>query len=199
MPSLNPQQLPRVKLVALLQRADSGSEAMLCLASDGRQYWVKAPDSPQGPRALVAEVIAYGVGRLIGAPVPGNVLVEIPESLSWRYASGRFMRPGVGHGSLNVPDVVVSNEWETYSMRDDNRRRQAFILAIWDLCMGVDPQWLHQVSDDYSIWSFDHGFWLAGEADWDLASLKRIGTAPWRHELDLVWPRPAPWPRSPGK
>ncbi len=52
--------------------------------------------------------------------------------------------------------------------------------------MGVDPQWLHQTTEDYSIWSFDHGLWLAGETDWDLSGLRRIGTGAWPHDIDAA-------------
>ncbi|MFT4165010.1 MAG: hypothetical protein QM650_07180 [Microlunatus sp.] len=175
---------PRLALIAPFQRGTSGSAAFLGLASDGQQYWVKPPDNPQGSRTLVAEAIAYGIGRLIGAPVPTNALIEIPATFSWEYVAGRRLRGGIGHGSLNVEDVVVADEWDIYSRLDDNRRRQAYILALWDLCMGGDPQWLHRTTDDYSIWSFDHGFWLAGESAWTIDSLKRIGTTPWQFDLD---------------
>ncbi len=176
---------PRVALVAPLRRGSSGSAAFLGLASDGQQYWVKPPGNPQGARTLVAEAIAYGIGRLIGAPVPADALIHIPATFNWEYADAYRLHGGTGHGSLNVEDVVVAEEWGIYSRLDDNRRRQASILALWDLCMGVDPQWLHQTTEDYSIWSFDHGFWLAGEADWTIDSLKTIGTSPWQFELDL--------------
>ncbi|RTL62472.1 MAG: hypothetical protein EKK42_31680 [Pseudonocardiaceae bacterium] len=52
--------------------------------------------------------------------------------------------------------------------------------------MGVDPQWLHQVVADYSIWSFDHGFWLAGEADWTTDGLRKVGVRPWQYDLDVA-------------
>lgn len=177
--------LPRLALLAPFQRGTSGSAAFLGLASDGQQYWVKPPGNPQGSRTLVAEVIAYGIGQLIGAPVPANALIEIPVTLDWEYTDAYRLRGGTGHGSRNVEDVVVAEEWGTYSRLDDNRRRQAMILALWDLCMGVDPQWLHQTTEDYSIWSFDHGFWLAGESDWTIDSLKTIGTSAWQFDLDL--------------
>ncbi|QIM19567.1 hypothetical protein G7066_15080 [Leucobacter coleopterorum] len=183
-PASSLQPLPCVQLVAPLQRTASGSEAFLGLASDGNQYWVKAPDNPQGSRTLIAEVIAHGIGRMLGAPVPDTALVNIPAKLPWTYKDGRQMREGVAHGSLNIPNVIESDDWGTYSRRDDNRRRQARILALWDLCMGVDPQWLHQTTADYSIWSFDHGFWLAGESDWDLVSLRQIGTSAWLYDVE---------------
>lgn len=175
----------RLRLVAPIRPSASGSAAFLGLASDGRQYWIKAPNNPQGPRTLVAEFVAYGVGALIEAPVCANALMEIPSALDWSFAQGHRLHGGIGHASLNVEDVVVSDTWGTYSRLDNNRNRQALIVAMWDLCMGVDPQWLHQVTNDYSIWSFDHGFWLAGEVDWSIESLRRIGTNPWLYDLDI--------------
>lgn len=184
-------ELGRVSLVAPLRKSASGSGAFLGLASDGRQYWVKAPNNPQGSRTLIAEAVCYGVGHLIGAPVCENKLIDIPGALRWEFAEGWRLHGGVGHASLNVEDVVESDEWSTYSGRDDNRNRQALILALWDLCMGVDPQWLHQVIADYSIWSFDHGFWLAGESDWSIGWLRSVGVAPWQGDIDLAVASPA--------
>jgi hypothetical protein len=176
--------LPRLTLLAPLQRSQSGSGAFLGLASDGNQYWVKAPENPQGSRTLIAEVVCYGIANLIGAPVPENALIDIPSNFDWVYAEARHLHGGTAHGSKNIADVIESDDWGTYSSRDDNRRRQALILALWDLCLGVDPQWLHKVTDDYSIWSFDHGFWLAGEVDWTLTSLRQIGMSPWQLDLE---------------
>lgn len=176
--------LPRLRLAAPIRPSDSGSAAFLGLASDGREYWVKVPNNPQGSRTLAVEAICYGIGRLLGAPVCGNALIEIPNDMNWQYRAGYRLHGGVGHGSLNVENVVVSDEWETYSGRDDNRSRQALICALWDLCMGVDPQWLHQVTSDYSIWSFDHGLWPAGEADWSVDGLRAVGVKPWQYDLD---------------
>lgn len=176
--------IPRVRLVAPLCRSGTGADGFLGLASDGKRYWVKAPDNPQGPRTLVAEVVSYGIGRLVGAPVPQNALIDIPDGLAWRFRDGRTMKAGVGHASLEIPNAVMSDDWAVYSALDDNRRRQAFILAVWDLCMGGDPHWLHQLTDRYSMWTIDHGFWLAGEADWDIASLRKIGVSPWVEDID---------------
>lgn len=176
----------RLRLIAPLRRSESGSRAFLGLASDGREYWMKAPNNPQGSRTLVAEVISYGVGHLIGAPVCEHAIVDIPRGMNWEYGPALRLRGGIGHASLNIEDSIVADEWETYSAFDDNRNRQAFILALWDLCMGVDPQWLHRVVEDYSIWSFDHGFWLAGEVDWSVQSLRAVGLRPWQYDIDTA-------------
>lgn len=174
--------LRRTALVAPIQRSKSNSGAFLALAADGREYWVKPHDNPQGIRTLAAEVIVYGVGRLVDAPVREIVLMDIP-SLRWRYAPQSWLHQGIATASLNVEPVVQSDEWSTFSHLDNNRERQALLFALWDLCMGGDPQWLYAVSEDYSIWSHDHGFWLGGEGDWSLDSMRRSASMPWSSDL----------------
>jgi hypothetical protein len=165
-----------------LASTTSGSGTFLGLASDGNKYWVKAPNNPQGPRTLAAEVIVHGIGNLFGAPVCRTALIEIPDSMNYRFTPQHWLHGGIGHGSLDIPSVVVSEEWPTYASRDSNRERQALLLGLWDLCMGGDQQWLHDTTDSYSIWSYDHGFWLGGEGDWSGESLQKIGTTPWLYD-----------------
>ena len=115
--------LRRTALVAPIQRSQSNSGAFLALAADGREYWVKPHDNPQGIRTLAAEVIVYGVGRLVDAPVREIVLMDIP-SLRWRYAPQSWLHQGIATASLNVEPVVQSDEWSTFSHLDNNRERQ---------------------------------------------------------------------------
>jgi hypothetical protein len=145
---------------------------------------VKPPGNPQGNATLAAEVVVTGIGELIGAPVRPTCLVTIPSDFSWQYTAQDCLRGGIGHGSMDVQSAIVADEWSIYSSMDDNHARQARILALWDLCMGGDPQWLHDASSDFSIWSFDHGFWLGGEGDWSSSSLRGIGNREWRYDLD---------------
>lgn len=170
-PTIDP--MPRVDLVAPLRLTQSGSGTFLALASDGNTYWTKPPANPQGDRTLVTEVLVAGVGALLGAPVVPTALVDIPADLEFTYTPQHKLRAGVGHGSLDVESALQDDSWDVYSTRDDNRRRQARLLALWDLCMGGDAQWLYSALDDFSIWSYDHGFWLGGEGDWTIESLNR--------------------------
>lgn len=174
----------RVRLVAPLRSSLSGTAAFLALASDGRQYWVKAPNNPQGARTLIAERVVYGLGEMMNAPVPQSALIEIPPEMRWEMAPGYNLHGGIGHASLNVETAIVHDEWGTFSHDDHNRERQAAILALWDLCLGEDPQWLHQVDADMSIYTFDHGLWFGGGADWALEDLQRVGVRPWDGDLD---------------
>lgn len=152
--------------MAPLKATDSGAATFLGLASDGREYWIKAQNNPQGSRSLIPERVVTHLGQKIGAPVRPIALVQIPGELDWTFAPGLRLRPGTAHGSLNLDSAKIVDDWRGLARRDDNRRRIAFLAALWDLCLGNDPQWLVEFADDAALWSFDHGFWFAGEVDW---------------------------------
>lgn len=154
----------------------SGAGAFLALASDGNQYWVKVPGNPQGNQVLVNEVIVGELGLMLGAPVRPRVLIAIPpEVTQWEEfpvrASGNTL---LGHASLHVGSAVDDDDLR-YTKRDDNARRQAAIIGLWDLCIGEDPQWLYETAAAYSMWSYDHGLWFTtGEGDWDSGVLEGL-------------------------
>jgi hypothetical protein len=60
---------------------EGGSLPGLVEADDDGLYVVKFRGAAQGPKALVAEVIAGELGRALGLPVPELVLVDIDPSL----------------------------------------------------------------------------------------------------------------------
>ncbi|MBS1905483.1 MAG: hypothetical protein JST33_02715 [Actinobacteria bacterium] len=172
-------QAPTIVLRAPRERArSSGAGAFLGLADDGRTYWVKVPGNPQGDQVLVNEVIVGELGRLIGAPVRERVLIRIPPSISrWdMFPAGRSDAPLIAHGSLHVPGAIDDDDLR-YTRRDDNARRQSAMVALWDLCLGEDPQWLYETTAAYSMWSYDHGLWFTtGEGDWEESVLRRLVT-----------------------
>lgn len=176
-----------VKLRAPRQRAlSSGAGAFLGLGDDGRQYWVKVPGNEQGNQVLVNEVIVGELGRIVGAPVRERVLVTVPPGITtWdRFPVRPSTSPLLAHGSVHVPGAVDDDDLR-YTKRDDNARRQAAMIGLWDLCVGEDPQWLYETTAAYSMWSYDHGLWFTtGEGDWDEAVLMRL------MDVDGSFPRP---------
>ena len=60
---------------------EGGSLPGLVEADDDGLYVVKFHGAAQGPRALVAEVIAGELGRALGLPVPEIVIVDVDPSL----------------------------------------------------------------------------------------------------------------------
>src|SRR4029077_13281023 len=61
---------------------EGGSLPGLVEADDDGLYVVKFYGAAQGPRALVAEVIAGELGRALGLPVPELVFVDIDPALA---------------------------------------------------------------------------------------------------------------------
>ncbi len=76
---------PRLRLVRATKYVtafrEGGSLPGLVEADDDGLYVVKFRGAAQGPRALVAEVIAGELARALGLPVPELVLVDIDPSL----------------------------------------------------------------------------------------------------------------------
>jgi len=168
---------PTATLRAPIVRAQSsGAGAFLGLADDGRQYWVKVPGNEQGEQVLVNEVIVGELGKLLGAPVRERTLLSVPPGVTrWDgFPRSASATPLVAHGSLHVPGAVDDDDLR-YTKRDDNARRQAVMIGLWDLCLGEDPQWLYETTAAYSMWSYDHGLWFTtGEGDWDGAVLEQL-------------------------
>ncbi|MEV4547037.1 HipA family kinase [Nonomuraea wenchangensis] len=132
------------------------------LASDGRRYFVKALGGCQefARGSLAVEYVVAEAGRLIGAPVCESSLIRIPEIFAdWPMPFGK-LQPGIAHASAAIEQAVESRPALQHRMQDDNRRRQVGLYALYDWCFGDDPQWLHDVGDDRSVYSHDHGLYL---------------------------------------
>lgn len=144
--------------------AGSISSPFRVVADDGQSYWVKVQDYclASEEAALVKEYVVARVGALIGAPVCHTSLISIPPALHGvEVRPGRPIASGIGHASLALEHAdergrprLVERE------KDDNRRRQAKIYALFDWCCGTDQQWLYDLDDDLSIHSHDHGRYL---------------------------------------
>jgi hypothetical protein len=61
---------------------EGGSLPAVVEADDDGLYVVKFRAAGQGPKALVAEVVAGEIGRLLGLPVPELVVVDLDRALS---------------------------------------------------------------------------------------------------------------------
>src|SRR6201987_403052 len=61
---------------------EGGSLPAILEADDDGLYVAKFRGAGQGPKALVAEVLAGEIGRLLGLPVPELVFVDLPAELA---------------------------------------------------------------------------------------------------------------------
>ena len=61
---------------------EGGSLPAIVEADDDGLYVLKFRGAGQGPKALIAELVAGEIGRLAGLPVPEIVLIELPSDLA---------------------------------------------------------------------------------------------------------------------
>ena len=136
---------------------------------------------------VVTEQIVGRAGALIGAPVCEVAVVEIPEELAgWEFVPGRRLAPGLAHGSAAV-ELATEHRSLAYHDRDDNRVRQAGVVALYDWCWGGDHQWLYSAMSDMELYSHDHGWYLPPTGpNWTVEAL--CSQADRSHE----WPWPPP-------
>jgi hypothetical protein len=93
---------------------EGGSLPGLVEADDDGLYVVKFKGAAQGPKALVAEVIAGELGRALGLPVPELVLVDIDPSLGGLDSNpwvGELLEksPGINLGLDFLPGSLTFN------------------------------------------------------------------------------------------
>lgn len=110
---------------------EGGSLPGLVEADDDGLYVVKFRGAAQGPRALVAEIVAGELGRAIGLPVPEIVLVEIDPRIAdlepdpW-VRELLFASPGLNVGLDFLPGSL------TFSAVADARPDEAFAAdVVW--------------------------------------------------------------------
>lgn len=146
--------------VPVVPSAAGGSGTFLGLGSDGRRWWVKPVNNLQGARVIVTESVVGRAGVLLGAPVCEVAVVRIPPEIAgWEFRPGAKLEASFAHASLAVDDAQELRALE-YRQRDDNRRRHAGVLALYDWCWGGDDQWLYCETDDRKLYSHDHGWYL---------------------------------------
>jgi len=163
-------------------RGDGGSAAVPVHATDGRRWWLKPLNNPQGPRVPSTEYLVGRIGSLIGAPTCEVSIVRIDKMHEQASEGpGSPLQEGYAYGSLDVAGAREHKSSLEYRAKDDNRRRHVGIFALWDLCFGADPQWLHQAIDDERTWSHDHGHYFPSGPNWTEQTLIDNVLAP--HEL----------------
>jgi len=147
---------------------------------DGNRYWIKTLNNGQGERVPVTEQIVGRVGRLLlGAPTCSVSTIAITSDfVGWDFRPGRKLEVGIAHGSLHVDEVIETRALDRHS-DDDNTRRHAFALALYDWCWGGDMQGLIALREENRFYSHDHGWYLPPEGpNWSIADLeKNVDTA----------------------
>jgi hypothetical protein len=150
---------------------EGGSLPAIVEADDDGMYVVKFRGAGQGPKALVAELIAAGIGRALGLPVPETVLVELDPALGMAepdpeiqellersaglnvgldYLPGALPL-GAPEGSGVSPALAAEVVWFDAFLQNVDRTPRNPNLLLW-----------HR-----SLWLIDHGAALYTQHGWD--------------------------------
>jgi hypothetical protein len=149
---------------------EGGSLPGLVEADDDGLYVVKFRGAAQGPRALVAEVIAGEIGRAIGLPVPELVLVDVDPALA-----GVEPDPWVGELLERSPGINLGVDFLPGSITFDPRadgRPDADLAAnvVWfdALVTNTDrsPRNPNILAWHRRLWLIDHGASLYVHHTW---------------------------------
>jgi hypothetical protein len=79
-----------------------GSVPALVEADDDGLYVLKFSGAAQGPKVLVAELLAGELARLLGLPVPESVLVDVDPSFGKAEPDEELQGPMLRSGGLNL-------------------------------------------------------------------------------------------------
>ena len=161
-----------------------GSGAFRARASDGLEYYVKAPNHAQGGKVLVSEFVVAALGNYLGPGICRVQPIEIDSTfVGWEFKDGLVLQEGWGTASGVVPYATDEGGQPLHRGEDDNANRHVTMFALYDLCWGGDGQWLFS-SVDSSVHSHDHGWYFPPEgADWNPVELRaraeEARTCPW--------------------
>lgn len=81
---------------------EGGSLPAIIEADDDGLYVLKFRGAGQGPKALIAELVAGEIGRLAGLPVPEIVFVELPPDLARTEPDAEIQSLIAASGGLNL-------------------------------------------------------------------------------------------------
>jgi len=139
-------------------------------ADDSGTYVVKFRGAAQGPRALVAEIIAGEIGRLLGLPVPALVLADVDPVLARSEPDQEIQELLKKSAGLNVglDYLPGSLNWEPALTPPVDRDLAAKIVWFDALISNVDrtPRNPNMLRWHKQLYLIDHGASLYFHHDW---------------------------------
>ena len=153
---------------------EGGSLPAIVEADDGFLYVLKFRGAGQGPKALVAEVVAGEVGRALGLPVPDLVTVEVDPALVAGEADPEIQEllersPGLNLGMDFLPGSLPIGDPATAGIGPE---LAADVVWFDALVSNVDrtPRNPNLLLWHRRLWLIDHGAALYQHHGWTGAS-----------------------------
>jgi hypothetical protein len=179
-PTAGPARIAATRYVAPLR--EGGSLPALVEADDDGLYVLKFRGAGQGPRALVAELIAGEVARSLGLPVPELALIDLDPDLGRAEPDPEIqdlLRASVGL-NLGLDYLPGSLAYDPAARQDVSPELAAAVVWLDALLTNVDRT---AANPNLLVWH--GGLWLIDH-----------GAALYRHHqdwrLDGAWSRPFP-------
>jgi hypothetical protein len=139
---------------------EGGSLPAIIEADDEGLYVLKFRGAGQGPRALVAELLAGEIGRLAGLPVPEIVFVDLPGDLARTEPDAEIQSLIKASGGLNLAlDYLPGSiTYDPLIFEPDARLASAIVWFDAYVC-NVDrtPRNVNMLLWHRRLWLIDHG------------------------------------------
>jgi hypothetical protein len=154
---------------------EGGSVPALIEADDCGTYVMKLRGAAQGPKALVAELIAGEIGRALGLPVPELVLVQLDAALGRTEPDPELQVPLRASAGLNLaldflPGAIAFDTAlgrPTAELASRIVWFDAFLGNVDRTARNTNLLWWHR-----QLYLIDHGAALYWQHDWDALPLR---------------------------
>jgi hypothetical protein len=157
---------------------EGGSVPAIVEADDDGMYVIKFRGAAQGPKVLVAEIIAGELGRALGLPVPEIVLAELDPDLARTEPDPEIQQRIAASGGINValdylpgavkfdpivraPDARLASEvvWFDALVTNVDRTARNTNMLMWHRRLHLIDHgaalYFHHASDEYLARSGD--------------------------------------------
>ncbi|HEY6461065.1 MAG TPA: HipA family kinase [Polyangiaceae bacterium] len=173
---------------------EGGSVPALVEADDLGMYVVKLKGAGQGPKALVAELLAGELARAAGLRVPEIVLVELERSMAAGEPDPELAEPlersaGVNLGLDYLPGSIT---FDPVADEPPDGKTASRIVLFDAFVTNVDrtPRNPNLLSWHGAVWLIDHGASLYFHHGWSAAKPRDGSEDPFpevRHHVLLEW------------
>ena len=150
---------------------EGGSLPAVMEADDGAAYVVKFRGAGQGPRALIAELVAGELARALGLPVPELVLVEVDAAIGRNEGDPEIQSLVIGSAGSNAGLAYLAGalNFDAAARPTLAADAAARIVAFDAFAQNMDrtaknPNLLWWQG---GLWLIDHGASLYWQHDWD--------------------------------
>ena len=173
---------------------EGGSVPAIVEADDDGMYVLKFRGAGQGPKALVAEIIAGEIGRAAGLPVPEIVLIELDPDLARTEPDPELSKPLEESAGLNLGlDFLPGSIAFDPVVGPAPTAGLASHIVLFDAFVtNVDrtPRNPNLLSWHSRLWLIDHGACLYFHHGWSAATALEGHLDPFsevRHHVLLPW------------